>query len=63
MLSEKQIEAMDPNILVGMVNMKLRNQFANLSALARYYELNESELKNKLAEGGFEYLPGPNQFR
>jgi len=58
-----RFEQMDVVMLLSMVNMKLRDQFGSLEELARYYDISAEALCATLAKGGFEYLPGQNQFR
>ncbi|MGL4826179.1 MAG: DUF4250 domain-containing protein [Vibrionaceae bacterium] len=54
---------MDPNLLLSIVNMKLRDQFSSLASLCAFYEIDEQALRDKLARGGFEYMATINQFR
>ncbi|MDE6096833.1 MAG: DUF4250 domain-containing protein [Muribaculaceae bacterium] len=54
----------DVNILVSMVNMKLRDgSYGSLEDFCRSAGWDEAELKARLGSGGFEYIPGVNQFR
>ncbi|MGL5336115.1 MAG: DUF4250 domain-containing protein [Enterovibrio sp.] len=54
---------MDPNLLLSIINMKLRDQFSTLASLCVFYEIDEQALRAKLAQGGFEYVETINQFR
>ncbi|MGL5290472.1 MAG: DUF4250 domain-containing protein [Vibrionaceae bacterium] len=54
---------MDPNLLLSIINMKLRDQFSSLASLCVFYEIDEQALRDKLALGGFEYVAALNQFR
>ena len=56
-------KAMEPAILVGIINMKLRNQFDSLDKLVRYFDLNRKEIELKLSDAGFVYLADRHQFR
>jgi hypothetical protein len=59
-----KFETMDVVMLMSIVNMKLRDDFAGqLSQLTAFYEISEQALTQRLAEGGFEYLPEVGQFR
>ncbi|QGU96114.1 DUF4250 domain-containing protein [Clostridium bovifaecis] len=58
----KQLLAMDSYILLSLVNMKLRDEFANLKELCGTYEINEKEIKDKLKLVGYEYNESTNQF-
>ena len=54
---------MDPNILLGIANDKLRHDCRNLHSLAAMMEVDEQQLEKKLAEIGFHYEAQLNQFR
>lgn len=54
----------DPNILVSMINMKLRDDnYDSLSDLCLSLGIDEKDLLNKLREAGFDFNPGIMQFR
>ena len=54
----------DPNILVSMINMKLRDgNYDSLSDLCLSLGIDEDELKSRLEEVGFSYMPEIRQFR
>ncbi|MGL5414934.1 MAG: DUF4250 domain-containing protein [Clostridium sp.] len=57
------IQNMDVNILVSIINLKLRDYYKDLDTLCEDMDLNEQELKEKLEEGGFNYLKEGNCFR
>ncbi|WP_297633437.1 DUF4250 domain-containing protein [uncultured Clostridium sp.] len=57
------IQNMDVNILVSIINLKLRDYYKDLDTLCEDMDLNEEELKVKLKEGGFDYLKEGNCFR
>ena len=50
-------------MLMSVINMKLRDNYASLDALCDDLNLNKSELLSKLSGAGFDYLPEANQFR
>ena len=54
---------MDPNILVSMVNMKLRDFYSNLDQCCEDVDINKDELINKLSKVGYEYNIELNQFK
>ncbi|KLV11703.1 MULTISPECIES: DUF4250 domain-containing protein [Photobacterium] len=56
-------EKMDPVMLMSIVNMKIRDEFGDLDALVRYYDIDKDLLVAKLAAAGFDYLPEAKQFR
>ena len=57
-MDREELLAMDPNILVSIINMKLRHFYSNLSILCEDLDISEEELKNKLRSSGYEYITG-----
>ncbi len=55
--------SMDANILLGIANDKLRHECRNLHSLAKMMDVKEQQLENRLAEIGYHYEQGLNQFR
>lgn len=55
--------SMDANILLGIANDKLRHECRNLHSLAMMMDVKEQQLENRLAEIGYHYEQGLNQFR
>lgn len=54
----------DPNIIVSMINMKLRDgNYDSLSDLCLSLGIDEKELTDKLAAAGFIFNPEIRQFR
>lgn len=54
----------DPNMLASIVNMKLRDgNYDSLSDLCLSLGIDESDLKSRLAEAGFQFNPETGQFR
>lgn len=53
----------DPFILLGVVNMKLRDSGMSLSELCDDLGVSEAEIIGPLRDAGFEYVPEINQFR
>lgn len=54
----------DPNILLSMVNMKLRDgNYDSLQDLCASSGIKEEELIDRLKAAGFEYIPEIKQFR
>ncbi|NIY82827.1 DUF4250 domain-containing protein [Vibrio hepatarius] len=57
-------ESMDPVMLMSIVNMKLRDDFAgDLDKLANFFDIDRAALEAKLASAGFDFLPQAGQFR
>ena len=53
---------MDSNMLLSIVNMKLRNEADLLAGFCLRYELDEALLTQRLAEQGWHYQASNNQF-
>ena len=54
----------DPFMLLSFINMKLRdNDYKDLDDLCEELGCKSDEIKEKLEEAGFEYLPEIKQFR
>ena len=62
-MNNEQFKSMDPNILISIINMKLRDFYSNLSVLCDDMDINEEELKNKLSLAGYKYDENSNQFK
>ena len=52
----------DPMILLSYLNTKLRDEYDSLASLCEDLELDERELKEKLAAAGFSYDEARNRF-
>ena len=62
-MDKEQVKSMDPNILLSIINMKLRDFYSNLSSLCDDMEISEEYLKEKLNKVGYNYDETINQFR
>lgn len=62
-MDKEQFKSMDPNILLSIVNMKLRDFYSNLNSLCDDMDINEEELKEKLSSVGYKYDENINQFK
>ncbi|MBS5307445.1 MULTISPECIES: DUF4250 domain-containing protein [Clostridium] len=62
-MDRESVLSMDPNILLSMINMKLRDFYSNLSALCEDIGVTEEELKEKLNSIGYKYKIDQNQFK
>ena len=56
-------QSMDPHLLVGLVNTELRNHASSLADLCKTHGLEEGELLERLAKGGYEWRAEQKQFR
>ena len=54
---------MDPNILVSMVNMKLRDFYSNLDSYSEDMDISRSIIEEKLENAGYKYHSDINQFK
>ena len=52
----------DPMMLYSFVNMKLRDNYANLDELCEDLDVSKEEIKEKLKRIGFEYDSERNRF-
>ncbi|MDE6668075.1 MAG: DUF4250 domain-containing protein [Muribaculaceae bacterium] len=52
----------DPNMLVSLVNMKLRDEFPDLADLCLSLGVDEADLKQRLADAGYHYDRNANRF-
>lgn len=62
-MDRESILSMDSNILLSLVNMKLRDFYSNLSALCEDIDVTEEELIEKLSSIGYKYEKEQNQFK
>lgn len=53
----------DPNMLVSVVNMKLRDEFSTLDDLCGSLGINRADLERTLGAAGYNYQPDSNSFR
>ncbi len=53
----------DPNILLSVVNTKLRDEYSSLEALCDGLDASQTELVEKLAGLGYAYDEETNQFK
>lgn len=52
----------DPFILLGVINMKLRDFYPSFNALCDDMNIDPSEIRSPLEEAGFYYDEDSNQF-
>ncbi|MFA0440740.1 hypothetical protein BCU70_13885 [Vibrio sp. 10N.286.49.C2] len=56
--------AMDPIMLMSIINMKLRDDFnGDLDELCASLDIDKQALSDKLSGAGFDFLPDAGQFR
>lgn len=61
-MNREKLLAMDPCMLLSLVNMKLRDEFSSLKDLCAYYGMKNEELQEKLKKIDYEYSEKNNQF-
>ena len=52
----------DPNILLSVINTKLRDEYSSLDDLCDSLDVDKEDLTEKLKSGGFKYNASLNQF-
>jgi Ca2+-binding EF-hand superfamily protein len=52
----------DPNILLGFLNLKLRDYYSSFDLLCEDLNINKSEIEEKMRFAGYEYKQDRNQF-
>ena len=62
-MNKESLLSMDPNILVSMLNMKLRDQFDSLEAYCEDVGVTPEELNEKISVTGRTYDRETNQFK
>ena len=62
-MNRETVMTMDPNILLSLVNMKLRDSFSSLEDLCEDMNISEKDLCEKLKITGSTYVRELNQFR
>jgi hypothetical protein len=62
-MTNDYVKNMDPNILVSIVNMKLRDQYASLDDLCYDLDLTKEGIVSRLKSIGYNYNQEENQFK
>ena len=57
------LQRLDANILLGIINEKLRLECDCLEELLAYYDMTEDQLATRLQQIGYHYDPMSNQFK
>lgn len=60
---ENSIGITDPNMLLSVINMKLRDQYASFDLLCDDLDLIKEDIINKLSSIGYKYDELENQFK
>lgn len=62
-MDKEALLKMDPNILVSMVNMKLRDFYSSLDSYCEDMDIEKEALEEKLEKAGYKYNDDINQFK
>ena len=62
-MDERTLQRLDANILLGIINEKLRLECDGLEELLAYYDMTEDQLATRLQQIGYHYDPMSNQFK
>lgn len=62
-MTNDSIKNIDPNILLSIMNTKLRDQYNSLDILCYDLELTKQEILNILKDIGYQYNEEKNQFK
>ena len=57
------LQCLDANILLGIINEKLRLECDGLQELLAHYDMSEEQLAGRLDQIGYHYDPLSNQFK
>lgn len=59
----KSVDSMDPNILLSLVNTKLRDCYGSLELLCDDMDVEKHKIIEKLKSIGYDYDESQNQFK
>ena len=59
----KSLDTMDPNILLSLVNTKLRDSYSSLELLCDDIDIEKHKIIEKLKTIGYDYDESQNQFK
>ena len=62
-MTNDSIKNIDPNILLSMMNTKLRDQYASLDILCYDLDMTKENIVNTLKTIGYNYNETENQFK
>lgn len=62
-MNNEEIKDMDVNILVSIINLKLRDFYSNVNILCEDMNIDKELLIKKLNDGGYKYENTLNQFK
>ena len=59
----KSLDTMDPNILLSLVNTKLRDSYSSLELLCDDIDIEKHKIIERLKTIGYDYDESQNQFK
>lgn len=62
-MDRESLLKMDTNILVSVINMKLRDFYSNIDAFCDDFDVTKEEIIKRLESAGYKYNSNINQFR
>lgn len=62
-MTTEEIKEMDVNILVSVINLKLRDYYSNLDLLCEDMDIDKKVLIEALDKGEYKYKDSLNQFK
>lgn len=62
-MDKEMLLKMDPNILVSIINMKLRDFYSNLDNYCDDIGISRNLIEEKLLNAGYKYYTDINQFK
>ena len=62
-LTQERVEYMDINMLLSIVNLKLRDEFDSLETMCDRYDISQNTLVARLSEADYTYIAEQNQFK
>lgn len=62
-MDKETLIKMDPNMLVSIVNMKLRDYYSSLDQYCEDVGIDRAYIENKLGNIGYKYHTDINQFK
>lgn len=62
-MGNNSMKIIDPNILLSIINTKLRDQYDSLDLLCYDLEITKEDILNRLESIGYNYNEKENQFK
>jgi len=62
-MNARSLDTMDPGLLVGLVNTRLRNDHTHLDDFCSTHDIGRDDLESVLRRAGYVYREDLNQFR